>query len=98
MIGQTVSHYRILEKLGGGAMGVVCRAEDTLLDHPVALKFLPPQLSTAAKRCFIQGAKAASALDPPNVGTIYEIGETDDDQLSGGIRKGADVAKAQEAT
>lgn len=83
LIGRVISHYRILDRIGAGGMGVVYRAEDTKLGRTVALKFLPPELTRdkKAKQRFIQEARAASAMDHSNICTIFEVDEIEDDQI-----------------
>ena len=82
MVGKKLLHYKILEKLGAGGMGVVYKAEDTKLKREVAVKVLPQDLTRdeEAKKRFMFEAQAASALDHPNIGTIHEVNETTDGQ------------------
>lgn len=79
MIGQTISHFKILEKLGEGGMGVVYKAQDLKLDRLIAIKLLPPSVEADESQTarFVQEAKAASAIDHPNIGIVFEIDETD---------------------
>src|SRR6185503_819562 len=83
LAGRTISHFRVLEPLGVGGMGIVYRAEDTRLGRAVALKFLLPQRSqdAAAKARFLREARSAAALDHPNLCTLHEVGETEDGRL-----------------
>ena len=83
MIGETILHYKILEKLGEGGMGVVYKAEDTKLDRTVAIKFLPRHVAAneEEKKRFIIEAKAAAALNHSNIATIYNIEEFDDEMF-----------------
>ena len=83
MVGQTISHYRILQKLGAGGMGIVYLAEDIRLDRQVALKVLPPEFAVDEARGerFLREARAVATLNHPGIAVLYEIGETEDTQF-----------------
>lgn len=80
LVGQTVSHFTIIERIGAGGMGVVYKARDTRLEREVALKFLPQYIAAdeEAKQRFVNEARAASSIDHPNIGAVYEVGDTED--------------------
>src|SRR4029077_4891079 len=88
MLGQTISHYQVTQKLGAGGMGVVYKAVDLKLERTVALKFLPPDIavSDTDREPLLREARAASGLDHPNIGVIHGLEESDDHQLFIGMQ------------
>jgi len=92
MIGKTISHYKILEKIGEGGMGIVYKAEDTKLKRSVALKFLSlTSIGDEEKKRFKREAKAAAALNHPNIATVFAIDEAEDQMFTNGLRNGLSI-------